>query len=158
MTIYSSNNEFFTYLSIYSCILVVLYLYVSRRSLGLVSSSHITLYTLLPRKGQANFSRLSDAIAEFIDNALSACSMNPGSRDISVSFFLGSSNDTNEITIRDNGQGVSRVWVLIFQTIRMKWQQLTPLFYDAMFKKDDSEWDPFICNVFPYTGRERSST
>ncbi len=56
-------------------------------------------------KGQANFSRLSDAIAEFIDNALSACSLNTGNRSIRVSVCLD--EDINEITIRDNGQGVS---------------------------------------------------
>ncbi len=72
-------------------------------------------FATLTETGQANFSRLSDAIAEFLDNALSACSMNAGNRTIYVSVCLNDDN-INEITIRDNGQGMTREGIHAFAT------------------------------------------
>lgn len=56
---------------------------------------------------QSHFSRLCDAVAEFIDNSIQACSNN-NTNDIKINFFLEKNNTINNnnsyLVISDNGK------------------------------------------------------
>ena len=51
-------------------------------------SSCVPHHNTITATGESHFCRVSDALAEFVDNSIQACQPNEGPRNIGISFFL----------------------------------------------------------------------
>ena len=63
-------------------------------------------HNAITKSGSSHFSRVPDAVAEFIDNAIQACNDNLVSRTIIVYFFLGAGG-VGYMCISDDGDGMN---------------------------------------------------
>jgi Histidine kinase-, DNA gyrase B-, and HSP90-like ATPase len=72
-----------------------------------VDVSCVPHHNTITASGKSHFSRVSDALAEFIDNSIQACRQNKVLRDIGIVFFLRA-NLPSFVCIADNGSGMNQ--------------------------------------------------
>ena len=69
--------------------------------------SFVPNYRTLVSAGHSHFSRVADALAEFIDNSIQACQSQPEARRIQLGLDLNYNGDEEScISILDNGEGM----------------------------------------------------
>jgi hypothetical protein len=74
-------------------------------------------YKTLTQTGKANFSRLADAVAEFVDNSIQSTIYNTADRTCRVGICINRLEGApSQIIIHDNGQGMNLQGLLAFST------------------------------------------